>query len=103
MFSFLKKKKIVSHIKLNGVIGNAGKFKQGIDFAGQEEIIKKERTKEDFNNIISLINKYKIINECYQKAQHYINLASNSLSVFQDTKEKEILKNLTSFSLARNF
>ncbi|WP_440633707.1 S49 family peptidase [Candidatus Pelagibacter sp. HIMB1485] len=41
MFSFLKKKKIISHIKLNGVIGNAGKFKQGIDFAGQEEIIKK--------------------------------------------------------------
>jgi signal peptide peptidase SppA len=41
MFSFFKKKKIVAHIKLNGVIGNAGKFKQGIDFAGQEEIIKK--------------------------------------------------------------
>ena len=29
---------------------------------------KKERTKEDFNNIISLIKKYKIINECYQKS-----------------------------------
>ena len=41
MFSFFKKKKTVAHIKLNGVIGNAGKFKQGIDFAGQEEIIKK--------------------------------------------------------------
>jgi signal peptide peptidase SppA len=41
MFSFLKKKKIIAHIKLNGVIGNAGKFKQGIDFAGQEEIIEK--------------------------------------------------------------
>ena len=41
MFSFLKKKKIVAHIKLNGVIGNAGKFKQGIDFSGQEELIKK--------------------------------------------------------------
>ncbi len=39
MLSFLKKKKIVSHIKLNGVIGNVGKFKQGIDFSGQEEII----------------------------------------------------------------
>ena len=37
MFSFFKKKKTVAHIKLNGVIGNAGKFKQGIDFAGQEE------------------------------------------------------------------
>jgi len=41
MFSFFKKKKIVSHLKLSGVIGNAGKFKQGIDFAGQEELIKK--------------------------------------------------------------
>ena len=41
MFSFLKKKKIIAHIKLNGVIGNVGKFKQGIDFSGQEEIIEK--------------------------------------------------------------
>ena len=41
MLSFFKKKRIVSHIKLNGVIGNAGKFKQGIDFSGQEELIKK--------------------------------------------------------------
>ena len=41
MFSFFKKKKIISHIKLTGVIGNAGKFKQGIDFSGQEEIIEK--------------------------------------------------------------
>jgi len=41
MFSFFKKKKLIAHIKLNGVIGNAGKFKQGIDFSGQEEIIEK--------------------------------------------------------------
>ena len=41
MFSFFKKKKIISHLKLSGVIGNVGKFKQGIDFSGQEEIIKK--------------------------------------------------------------
>ena len=41
MFSFLKKKKIVPHIKLSGVIGNVGKFKQGIDFSGQEELILK--------------------------------------------------------------
>ena len=41
MFFIFKKKKIIPHIKLNGVIGNVGKFKQGIDFAGQEEIIKK--------------------------------------------------------------
>ena len=41
MFSFFKKKKIVSHIRLSGVIGNVGKFKQGIDYSSQEEIIKK--------------------------------------------------------------
>ena len=36
MFAFLKKKKVVTHVKLNGVSGNVGKFKQGIDFASQE-------------------------------------------------------------------
>ncbi len=41
MFSFLKKKKVISHLKLSGVIGNAGKFRQGIDYSSQEEIIKK--------------------------------------------------------------
>ncbi len=41
MLPFLKKKKIIPHIKLSGVIGNVGKFKQGIDFSGQEEIISK--------------------------------------------------------------
>ena len=41
MFSYFKKKKIIPHIKLSGVIGNVGKFKQGIDFSGQEEIISK--------------------------------------------------------------
>ena len=64
---------------------------------------KDTRDKDDLDKIISLINKNKIINECYQKAQHYINLASNSLSVFKDSKEKEILKNLTTFSLSRSF
>ena len=64
---------------------------------------KKDKSIEDFNIVISFINKYNILNECYQKAQHYINLASNSLSVFEDTKEKIIFKNLTSFSLSRNF
>ena len=33
MFSLFKKKKIIPHIKLSGVIGNVGKFKQGIDFS----------------------------------------------------------------------
>ena len=68
------------------------------------KIFNKEiRNKDNLDTIISLIKKYKIIEECYQKAQHYINLASNSLTVFNDSKEKNILKSLTSFSLTRNF
>ena len=68
------------------------------------QIFKKDiRNNDDFKKIISMIKKYNIIGECYQKAQHYINLASNSLVTFQDSKEKDILKNLTSFSLSRNF
>ena len=64
---------------------------------------KELRNNNDLDNVIDMIKKYKIINECYQKAQHYINLASNSLSVFENTREKEILRNLTTFSLSRNF
>ena len=38
---FLKRKKLSPHLRLSGVIGNVGKFKQGIDFASHEELIKK--------------------------------------------------------------
>tara|TARA_B100000941_G_C28381016_1_gene487371 strand:- start:25 stop:831 length:807 start_codon:yes stop_codon:yes gene_type:complete len=41
MFSIFKKKKIIPLLRLSGVIGSVGKFKQGIDLSGQEEIIKK--------------------------------------------------------------
>jgi len=61
------------------------------------------RSKEDFKNILKLIKKYNIIKDCYAKAEYFINLSSNSLSIFSDSKEKEIFKKLTSFSLERNF
>jgi len=65
--------------------------------------LKNDRDENDLNYILSLIKRYNVIKACYQKAQHYINLASNSLSVFNDCEEKNILENLTSFSLSRNF
>ena len=65
--------------------------------------LKNNRDENDLNYILSLIKKYDVVKACYQKAQHYINLASNSLSVFNDCEEKNILENLTSFSLSRNF
>ena len=61
------------------------------------------RSESDFKSILGLIKKCDIINACYLKAEYFIGLSSNSLSIFPDTKEKEILKKLTSFSLERNF
>ena len=69
-----------------------------------EEFFKKNnRSLEEFNKVILLIKKHNIIFECYKKAEHFINLASNSLSIFDHSKEKEILQSLTSFSLERTF
>mgnify|MGYP001159653805 CR=1 FL=1 len=69
-----------------------------------KEIFSKNiRVENELNYSLSLIKKYQVIKACYQKAQHYINLASSSLSIFNDCEEKNILENLTSFSLSRNF
>jgi len=64
---------------------------------------KNKRDEEDLKKVLLMIKNYNIISACYTKAEYFINLASNSLSIFEDTKEKEILKNLTSFSLVRSF
>ncbi len=41
IFKIFKKKKIIPHIRLSGIIGSVGRFKQGINFSGQQEIIDK--------------------------------------------------------------
>jgi len=64
---------------------------------------KNKRDEEDLKKILLMIKNYNIISACYTKAEYFINLASNSLSIFENTKEKEILKNLTSFSLERSY
>ena len=56
MFSLFKKKRIVPHIKLNGIIGSAGKFKQGLDFSGQEEIISKAFSTKKATSVAITIN-----------------------------------------------
>ena len=75
----------------------------------EEKLILKEifeqdtRSKEQFDYVLKLVKKYNIIKDCYKKAEHYISLASSSLSIFRDCEEKIILKNLTSFSINRKF
>ena len=41
IFKIFKKKKIVPLIRLSGVIGSVGKFKQGLNFDGQQKLIEK--------------------------------------------------------------
>jgi len=73
--------------------------KQKINNFFKQEI----RLESDFSYTLNLIKKYNIVNECYKKADHFIGLASNSLSIFKESQEKTALENLTSFSLERNF
>ena len=69
-----------------------------------ENIFKQDiRSADDLSVILKLISKYKIIFKCYKKAEHFINLASNSLSIFKDSEEKKKLEILTFFSLERSF
>ena len=69
-----------------------------------ENIFKQDiRSADDLSVVLKLISKYKIISKCYKKAEYFINLASNSLSIFKDSEEKKKLENLVVFSLERSF
>ena len=41
MFSLFKKKIVIPHVRMTGVIGAVGRFKQGIELANQQAILKK--------------------------------------------------------------
>ena len=56
MFSIFKKKTVIPHVRLTGVIGSAGKFKQGLDLAGQKEILKKAFSLKKVKNVAISIN-----------------------------------------------
>ena len=64
---------------------------------------KNKRSENDLKFTLELILKYKIIEQCYKKAEHFISLASSSLSMFPNSEEKRVLENLTTFSLERSF
>ena len=56
MFSFFKKKIIVPHVRLTGIIGSAGRFKQGMDLAGQRAILKKAFSFKKISHVAISIN-----------------------------------------------
>ena len=64
---------------------------------------KKNRSKQEFSETQNLIKKYNSIDSCFKRAEHFVNISYNSLNIFNPSKEKSILQNLTSFSLERSF
>jgi len=69
-----------------------------------EKIFKKvNRSKLEFIETQKLIKKYNSIDSCFRRAEHFVNISYNALNIFNPSKEKTILQNLTSFSLERSF
>ena len=64
---------------------------------------KKNRSKLELIQTQNLIKKYDSINSCFKRAEHFVNISYNALNIFNPSKEKTILQNLTSFSLERSF
>ena len=64
---------------------------------------KKKRNEDDFSETLALINKYKAVDASFKRAEYFVNVSYDALGTFQHSKEKEILQNLTEFSLNRSF
>jgi len=64
---------------------------------------KRQRNEDDFSETLALINKYKAVQETFKKAQYFVNTSYDALRIFEDSKEKKILQNLTGFSINRSF
>jgi octaprenyl-diphosphate synthase len=69
----------------------------------REILKKKKRNEDDFSETLALINKYKAVQETFKRAEHFVNLSYDALSIFPHGEEKKVLQNLTGFSLNRSF
>jgi len=68
------------------------------------KIMKKEkRNEDDFSETLAMIYKYKAIEASLKRAEYFVNVSYDSLGIFPDNENKNILQNLTGFSLNRSF
>ena len=68
------------------------------------KIFKKDkREKEDFDETLKLIKKYKALEITFKRAEYFVNVSCDALGMFENSNEKNILQNLTGFSLNRSF
>ena len=69
-----------------------------------EKIFKREnRSKLEYIETQKLLKKYNSINLCFKRAEYFVAISYNALSIFKPSREKAILQNLTSYSLERSF
>ena len=59
------------------------------------------QNENDFEKALKIIKKYNCINDTIKRANHYANIAKDSLGIFENNKFKKILINLTDSSLMR--
>jgi len=64
---------------------------------------KKKRNEDDFSETLALINKYKAVEATFKRAEYFVNVSYDALGIFQSSEEKNVLQNLTGFSLNRSF
>ena len=68
------------------------------------KIFKKDkREKDDFDETLKLIKKYKSLETTFKRAEYFVNVSYDALGMFENSDEKNILQNLTGFSLNRSF
>ncbi len=56
MFSIFRKKIVIPHVRLAGIIGSAGRFKQGLELANQRDILKKAFSLKKISHVAISIN-----------------------------------------------
>ncbi len=62
-----------------------------------------KRDENDFQETLILIKKYGAVEESLKRAEYFVNVSKDSLSIFNDSNEKNLLQKLTQFSSKRMF
>ena len=65
-------------------------------------IAKNTSNKNDLSNIIELMEKYEVKDDCIKKAKHFSTMAKDSLGIFPNTLNKDKLINLVDFLIYRS-
>ena len=67
----------------------------------QRTIQNLNQKENDFKKSLNIINKYNCLEDTVKRANHFANIAKDSLGIFEDTNFKKILFDLTNASLTR--